>query len=546
MSLTTLRPSAMWRSVAAIAIAVMCAATTTTADSSALVEAVKGRNLAVLKALVKQRVDVNAVDPDGASALLWAAHGGDREAVDLLLAAGAKADLANAYGVTPLYEASARGDAGIVEKLLKAGANPNTVVSGETALMAAAETDSLLTVRLLRAHGADLDAREIAFGQTALMRSLDHDQAAMAKVLIEMGANVDAPSWPSPLPQMTEARGSSQYVGHPTGGFTPLMFAARQGNLAATQALLAAGASRSIDYLNPDGIGALMLTVLNANWDLTAVLLEKGASPNEGSLYQAIDMHNLSIIETLGDSSRPMLLPTSNKLGALDVVGLLLKHGADPNAIYSKTLFIEGTRPQPPIRDLPLLRALRAKDTAVIRLLLQRGADPNLGATRFDPAEKRRAAPIAPGTPPLIVALQPDRELKFAGGGLLEEPEDKIYRFSSQRELLPALQLVLDAGADINAVDPQAHDATILHAAAQRGDDALVRFVLERGAKLYAKDRQGLTALDYAQGKVPAAGGRRPARPAPVHKTTAALLSERMCLSPDSESPIGTGAVCEK
>ncbi len=99
-----------------------------------VLEAVKRRDQKALAALLRAKADVNAAQPDGATALAWAVHLGERSMAEALLAAGAKVNVVDEYGETPLTLAAANGDDDIVQRLLKAGANPRAARwNGETA-----------------------------------------------------------------------------------------------------------------------------------------------------------------------------------------------------------------------------------------------------------------------------------------------------------------------------------------------------------------------------------------------------------------------------
>src|SRR5258708_20401485 len=93
---------------------------------STLVAAVKAGDHQAIGALLKTRgVDVNAAQVDGTTALHWAAHGGDLDIVNRLIAAGAKVQAVNRYGIAPLWLAAEDGHGRVVEPLLRAGAPPD-------------------------------------------------------------------------------------------------------------------------------------------------------------------------------------------------------------------------------------------------------------------------------------------------------------------------------------------------------------------------------------------------------------------------------------
>src|SRR5215472_16585552 len=95
-------------------------------------DAAEHRNADLVRVLAKQRADVNAAQPDGSTALHWAAHWGDLEMVNALLQAGAKPGAANRYGATPLSEAASLATGEVVQALLKAGADPKTLTSPDS------------------------------------------------------------------------------------------------------------------------------------------------------------------------------------------------------------------------------------------------------------------------------------------------------------------------------------------------------------------------------------------------------------------------------
>jgi ankyrin repeat protein len=282
----------------------------------------------------------------------------------------------------------------------------------------------------------------------------------------------------------------------PKGGFTALMLAAREGAHAAAGALVEAGAD--LDATDPDGTTALVLAIMNAHYDLAALLVDKGANPNLGdtsgmaALYAAVDMlHQAPMI------NRPLAKP-SGKLRAMDVIARLLDHKADPNQGLKTPLlmrqheFGDGSLGE---GATPLMRAAKAADAAVMKLMLEKGADPNRAMKN--------------GTTALMVAA--GRPSRAAGGA---------------PRTLEALTVLLDRGADVNAATPDG--ATALHQTVGRPDD-VIRFLVARGAMLDAKDKFGRTPLDIANG-VPGGAGRgrggAPPEPPTVYEETAALLKE--------------------
>ena len=207
-----------------------------------IADTVRNRDKANLRALLKQRLDVNGPDAEGMTALHWAAHWDDLETARLLLRAGANAKAANRYGVTPLHEAGTVGNAAMVEALLKAGADPNAAFGdGETPLMTAARTGSVDAVKMLLTFGAKVNTQEAWRGQTALMWAAAENHAAVVKLLIELGADVNARSIRYDFPKLTGGNGGIIHD-RSEGGLTAIFFAARQGAIETAEILIDAGA----------------------------------------------------------------------------------------------------------------------------------------------------------------------------------------------------------------------------------------------------------------------------------------------------------------
>jgi uncharacterized protein len=428
-----------------------------------------------LAALLQQRVDVNKPEADGTTALHWAVRNDDVASVDRLIRAGANVKAANRYGVTPLYLAAVNGNAAVIERLLKAGADPNSVSSeGETTLMTASRTGSVDAVKVLIAKGADVNAKETWHGETALMWAVSQKHADVARELIAHGADVNAHSAVNKWERQNSAEPREKWL--PLGGLTPLEFAARQGCAECIPILVEKGAD--INATDQDGITPLLSAMINGHYDAASVLLEKGANPNIADrtgrtpLYSAVDDH------TMPASNRPSPKEVDNETTSLDLVKALLAKSANVNAqlkqqVPYRTKLDRGDDTMLTTGTTPLLRAAKAGDIAVMKLLLEKGADPKL-ATRN-------------GVNPLMAAA-----------GLGTKEEDTTGRRKTQADSIEAIKLCLQAGIDINAVDSRGQ--TALHGAAFWGLDDIVQFLADHGAKLDVKDRQGKTPLDAAMG----------------------------------------------
>ena len=467
-------------------------------SASRLSDAVKSGDREAVRALLKNHADTNAPGPDGTTPLQWAVHADDMETAHLLLRAGANPKIPNRYGVTPLSLAAANRNAALVDLLLKAGADPNaSQPGGQTVLMTAARTGNPDAVKLLLEHGADANAKESAYGETALMSAAAENHPDAAKVLIQHGAAVDARSNTLEYPQdRFGLEGVLTILPH--GSWTPLMYAARQGSAEAARTLIDAGAS--LNLADQDGTTALVLAIINGHYDTAALLAEKGADPNipdtagMAALYAAVDMNTLG--EVYGRPARAV----SSKLKAIELMKLLLAHGANPNArLKSPALQRAHTPGEGTLAEgtTPLMRAAKNGDAAAMRLLLDHGAD------------------VA------IVQKNHTTALMLAAGlgrGLGVFAKD----YATEADLLESVKVLVAHGADVNAVNDRGQ--TALHFAAQSSDD-IVSFLAEHGARLDVKDKQGRTPVDIALG----VGLRgRAGGPPVIREGTAALLRELM------------------
>ncbi|PWT83835.1 MAG: hypothetical protein C5B57_06135 [Blastocatellia bacterium] len=466
-----------------------------------LVDAVKNRDTGRVRLLLQQKVDVNSPDVDGMTPLHWAAHWNDPETVNLLLRRGANARAANRYGVTPLHEACTVSNAPMMEALLKAGADPNAGFgAGETPLMTAARTGSVEAVKVLLAFGANVNAREEWRGQTALMWAAAENHAAVVKLLIELHADVNARSLLYEFPELTGGNGGIIHD-RPMGGLTPLFFAARQGALESAAALIDGGANLNLTEAQY-GFTPMQTAIFNGHYDLVALFLDSGASPDDGSLYTAIEMRNLATY-----SNRPNPPDSDRRLNSLDAVKLLLEWGADPNQVYSKKIpprQAQGDIIVPP-GATPLYRAIKSTDLTAIRLLIDKGANPSI-ATKD-------------GSTPLMVA---------AGLGARRGGDEDVVEKAGRADPVDAARLFVEAGADVNAVNDAGN--TAMHNAAQTGANRMVEFLAHHGARFDVKNKQGKTPLDVARGAstgAPAAM-RQPSAEGAVRETTAELIRKLM------------------
>jgi ankyrin repeat protein len=435
------------------------------AAEAPLANAAEMKNSAAIPALLEQKSNVNVAQADGMTALHWAAYHDDLAMAKQLIDAGADAKATNRYGVTPLALACTNGNASIVELLLDAGANPNTTSpGGETVLMTASRTGRLGPVRAILKRGGEVNARE-AKGQAALMWAAAEGHQEVVDALIEAGADFRTPL---------------------ASGFTPLFFAVREGRSAVVLRLLQAGAKIN-DSVQPErksrgkNFSPLTLAVENGHFELAEALLKAGADPNSHPAgYTAL--HAITTVRKpiRGDGDPPPI--GSGKLSSLDLVRLLVAHGADINARLEKGT--SGRGQFTTTGSTPFLLAARASDVPLMRLLLELNADSSLAN--------------ADNSTPLLAA---------AGVGALGDGDEAA---GTEEEAVEAARLLLDLGADVNAVDKNGE--TAMHGAAYQSRAKLAQLLANRGADVKVwnqKNKWGWTPLMIAQGQRP--GNFRPA-----------------------------------
>jgi ankyrin repeat protein len=415
-----------------------------------LVEAAAKPDKNAVRSLLREGLAVNASQPDGATALHWAAHWDDLETADLLLRARANVNAKNDYGATPLWLACTNGNAAMVERLLAAGANPNiTTPSGETALMRCARTGSDAAVKSLLNRKAEVNVTESEQGQTALMWAVAQKHPAAAQALIAGGADIHA---------------------HSKGGFTPLLFAARVGDAESAGILLGAGAD--VNEKGPNGMTPLLLASAGGQEAMGIFLLEKGADPNAKDENGATALHYavLKGITSLNGVRYANYVAHLFRPSQEGLVKALLAHKADPNVQLVKAPRLGGVSPPTAIGATPFLLAAASPDARVMRLLADAGADPKL-ATKGN-------------ITPLMAAAGLSRGQYFTD-------EDKAVASE-------AVRIAVELGADVNAANEDGQ--TALLGAAGNGANEVVQFLAQKGAKLDVRDKYQQTPLSIATG----------------------------------------------
>ncbi len=438
------------------------------APDQRIVDAARRQDLPLLRTLVKTRsVDVNSRQPDGATALLWAAQWDDREAADLLIAAGADVNAVNDFGMSPLHMAATNGSTEMLARLLTAGAKPNTALpTGETPLMAAALTGRPEAINTLLNGGADVNKQESVKGHTALMWAISEGHRQAVRLLVDADADVRARS---------------------KTGFTPITFAARLNDIETVNLLLAKGADLNAEA--NDGTTVLQVAALRGHVDLVKHLLTHGANPNASKagytvLHWAAGNWDNGLSISFGrDGNEIQLMGGIPQDRKLELMQALLEHGADVNAVITRTpplgrlgaTGIAGTviGAGPLTGATPFFLAALAADPAAMRFLVANGADP--------------VKPAKDGTTPAMAA---------AGTTGFYDLESNI----SEAQHLAAVKLAIELGGDVAAVNALGN--TPLHIATHGGFDSVVKFLASKGAPVNIKNKAGETPLRIADGVI--------------------------------------------
>lgn len=548
--------------VGPLSMAIFLVAIVQAVGDGPVTKAVKAGDLSAVRKLIASKADVNAVSGDGSTPLLWAVYDANVDMARALITAGSKVDVANNYGITPLLQASRIGDAQMMDVLLKAGADPKrTHLEGETPLMAASRSGSVPAVKLLLARGVDVNAADGFQQETALMWASTEDHGEVVDLLLQAGAD---PNRKAHVNELT-ARKNADF---PTGGFTALMWAARNGHEDTVRRL--AKGKADLNLKNGDNATAMMVAIYNDRFDMAKTLMDLGADVNEGSLYVAVEMREATTDQFAFDGSR--LRPdNANKLTALDLIKLLLEKGADPLKPFSGQFHSTSMPNSDRFDNAPFFRAALTSDAEALKVLAAHM--PDLDKTPVAPAlpAEEGEAPIAAGPrgrggnpnagrTATMLTMTGGRGPQMTGGpGYLRTAGAAIpYREPGSRKPVDAFAVLLKAGANPNAKAPDGN--TLLHQVVQARNIDMIKALAEAKVDFTLTNKDGLTALDVAEGKQPAnaaaaaapgrggrggappvgGGGARGARGAaagPTAQDVAKLLRELMGLPPAPPAP---------
>ena len=481
--------------------------------TSEVADAAMRGDRAAVRAALARKADVNAAQVDGTTALHWAVERDDIEMAELLIEGGARVGARTREGVTPLQLAATNGSAAMIGRLIRAGADPNApfTAAGDTALMMASRTGKADAVRVLLEGGARVNAAETWGGTTPLMWAVAERHAAAARLLIEAGADVNAQSryvaaangrgfeGRTPIASRTDSK-PEEFA---SGWLTPLMFAAREGDVDLAKTLVDAGAE--VNASAGDGKTSLALAIFNGNYDVASFLVDHNADVNKADvqrftpLFWAVDRRNMETAPNF---------PWMVTVDPMPLIHKLLDAGANPNALVNNTPRGRMREGSPRIVfATALMRAAFAADLELVKLLLERGADPTI-VSRDGETMVSAAAGLA-----------------FIHG---------YHRGKSPEERLQVVKLFVQLGNDVN--QPDDYGITPLMAAANDGNIGVIQYLIEVGADLGAHDLgkkndgafgssvEPLMPIDYAIG----VGTFVPNNAVIIHEDAVALMAKLM------------------
>jgi ankyrin len=453
------------RRVLGCCFVVLLTATGAAAAGSEVADAAMKQNRDAVRLLITRKANVNAPQVDGTTALHWAVRFDDSDMADMLIRAGAVVTTVNRQGVAPLQLAALNGSALMLDRLIKAGADPNAPLTQhkDTALMMAARTGKTDALKVLIESGGRVNEKETWGGTTALMWAASERHPDAVKLLIENGADVNARSNFVPAANGRGFEGRTPVASKPdqrveefaSGWLTPLMFAAREGDLESASHLVDGGAD--VNAIAGDGKNALSLAIFNGNYELASFLIDRKADVNNTDtqrftpLFWAVDRRNMETAPNF---------PWMVTADPLPLIKKLLDAGANPNALVNNTPRARMRAGSPRIVfATSLMRAAFSADLELVKLLLSYGADPNV---------------ISSDGETMVAAA--------AGLGFIQG----YSKGRSPAERLAAVKLFVELGGDVNQADD--YGITPLMVAGNMGDTAIIQYLVDKGADLGAYD----------------------------------------------------------
>jgi ankyrin repeat protein len=494
----------------------------------------------MIERLLKAGADAKQLGPNGETMVMFAARNGNPQAIKVLVAAGADVNAKEGMRqTTALMWAAEQRHPAAVKALLEVGAD-YSAKSGPAGLP---RNRTVGPINGDAVASAGQRRRAAAAAGRTIEEQIRFEQATGTFVGAGAGFGAGQPDGDAPAPAAARGRGAAAagrgaaaagrggaagrgaaaaqpaadadqaaddivagLVGGGSGGLTPLVFAAREGDIESAKLLLDAGAD--VNQATEYGWTPLLTATNNRNYKLGAYLIERGANVNIANkggwtpLYLATDNRNIE------GGDYPVPKPDMDHM---DYIKLLLDRGADVNArvkentlqrtIFTNQWFLEAGA-------TPFIRAAQSSDLELMKLLLARGADPKATTDHKD------------------TALTASAGIGWVDGVVYERsPKDNVE----------AVRMLLDLGVDPNAANNDGR--TALMGAAHKGRNEVVQMLVDRGARLDVRDKgsrdtgnpaskiAGRTwqPLDYADGLV-----RFGVQSAVEHRETAALIRKLM------------------
>jgi ankyrin repeat protein len=513
------------------------AAASPTRSGAALFEAVQGDDEKSVATLIREKVDVNAKEEDGATPLAWAALRCNLDIAKLLLKSGANPNLTNEQGIGPLYLAITNGSTAIAELLLHSGANPNAArEDGETALMTATRLGQVDVVKMLLDRGALVNAREKKFGQTALMWAAGYP--AETRLLVDHGADVHAVSkaWNVTATIYTPTTVTLGRTGIPwnndgvytskQGGQNALLFAVQQHDLESVRILLAAGVD--VNVAAADGTTPLLAALYK--WDPLGKRFVAGAGAPAASGSSARFGADLAMARFLLDHGARVNVADGAGYtplhGAALAVAAITTMGRDRSAYGGGRALRAGSDAA---KKAQAQASSNAADSAgkvdealaMVKRLLDAGADPNRQTLypTSGPVGDVRINPASPGSSAFHIAANSDcvplvkmLAEKGANPNLLRKDGHTPFSVAVLSTNVAVVREMVASGASLTArYNPADHfsdpvkpislprrDQTIMHIAAGAGAPEVIEYLYSLGVRLDAKNSMGETPLELA------------------------------------------------
>ncbi len=548
-----------------------------------LVNAAKKQDWQTVQSLLTNENNINEAQGDGTTALAWSVYWDNLDTAKQLIDAGADVNAGNYLGVTPLILAARNQNPRIIAALLEAGADPNQATwSGETVLMTAAKTGGTQSITHLLDHGATINTQDPRRGQTALMWAISYGHPDVAKVLIDRGANVNLRSKklaePEEFSPMLMEGFGSNVTAIAKGGYSALMFAARQGDRASARLLLDKGVD--VNEVSVEDGPALVIATAWGHADLAMDLLEWGADPNITDANGMTALHftmrdglkvllGLSLEKekrvcgfTDGVPCKDMAILTETELALLndptsnldvvegetkqidyqgynrkamlpgdnmhDLAEALLARGADVNAAMKYPpphMRIEHLTWVNLANATPAFLAAASQDQFAVEIMLEHGANTQVTTEVNHEVFSDQTSKHDDGN-----QIQGDATVFMAAVGMGRQ---KGVTVEQERAALAIARRLVALGADVNEANITGW--TPLHVAALNGTNTLVRFLVDEGANINVMNGCGRTPLSLASGEN-TVGLLAASKPKP---DTVKLLKELGAGSSEPTGPVG-------